>query len=235
MAEKPVNAVMRQVLELGPTLVFFLIYLQIKDRSFVVGGAEYSGFIMATLIFVPVLLAAMAALWWLSGTISRMQVFILMGDHEHGHPGLGQVPHDGQHLTDELGVQGGRRLVEQHERRVHAQRTCDRHALLLTAGELGRHRVRTVTEPHVLQVAPGHLLRLLLGPSQHAPLGQRAVREHGAVREEVELLEHHPDVRAHPVDVHVRVGDLRPEHPDGARRGLLQEVDAPQERGLARA
>lgn len=75
MAEKPVNAVMRQVLELGPTLVFFLIYLQIKDRTFVVGGAEYSGFIMATLIFVPVLLAAMAALWWLSGTISRMQVF----------------------------------------------------------------------------------------------------------------------------------------------------------------
>ncbi len=75
MAEKPMNAVMKQVLELGPTIAFFLIYLKIKDRSFTFAGAEYSGFIVATLIFVPILLAAMAALWYLSGTLSRMQLF----------------------------------------------------------------------------------------------------------------------------------------------------------------
>ena len=75
MAEKPVNAVMKQVLELGPTIAFFLIYLKIKDRTFTIAGAEYSGFIVATLIFVPILLLAMAALWYLSGTLSRMQLF----------------------------------------------------------------------------------------------------------------------------------------------------------------
>jgi intracellular septation protein len=75
MAEKPVNAVMKQVLELGPTIAFFLVYLRIKDRSFTFAGAEYSGFIVATLIFVPILLLAMGALWWLSGTLSRMQLF----------------------------------------------------------------------------------------------------------------------------------------------------------------
>ena len=75
MAKKPVNAVMQQVLELGPTIAFFLVYLKIKDRSFTFAGAEYSGFIVAALIFVPILLAAMAALWWLSGTLSRMQLF----------------------------------------------------------------------------------------------------------------------------------------------------------------
>ena len=75
MAKKPVNAVMQQVLELGPTIAFFLIYLKIKDRTFTFAGAEYSGFIVATLIFVPILLAAMAALWYLSGTLSRMQLF----------------------------------------------------------------------------------------------------------------------------------------------------------------
>lgn len=69
------NAVMKQVLELGPTIAFFLIYLKIKDRSFTFAGAEYSGFIVATLIFVPILLLAMAALWYLSGTLSRMQLF----------------------------------------------------------------------------------------------------------------------------------------------------------------
>jgi intracellular septation protein len=75
MAGRPINPVMKQVLELGPTLVFFLIYLQIKDSSFMIAGTEYSGFIVAALVFVPILLLAMGALWWLSGTISRMQVF----------------------------------------------------------------------------------------------------------------------------------------------------------------
>ena len=75
MSARPVNPVLKQVLELGPTLLFFLVYLRLKERTFVLGGAEYSGFIIATLIFVPVLLAAMGVLWWLTGKLSRMQVF----------------------------------------------------------------------------------------------------------------------------------------------------------------
>ena len=75
MADRPVNMVLKQALELGPTIVFFLIYLRIKDRSFTIMGTEYSGFIVATLIFVPILLASMAVLWWLTGALSRMQMF----------------------------------------------------------------------------------------------------------------------------------------------------------------
>ena len=72
---KPVSPWLKQALELGPTIAFFLIYLRLKERSFEIGGIEYSGFIVATLILVPLLLAAMAALWWLTGRLSRMQVF----------------------------------------------------------------------------------------------------------------------------------------------------------------
>ncbi len=75
MAERQVNPVLKQVLELGPTIVFFLIYIRIKDQSFTFAGTEYSGFIVATLIFVPILLAAVAVLWRLSGVLSRMQMF----------------------------------------------------------------------------------------------------------------------------------------------------------------
>ncbi len=67
--------VLKQVLELGPTIVFFLIYLRIKERSFTIMGTDYSGFIVAALIFVPILLASMAVLWWLTGALSRMQMF----------------------------------------------------------------------------------------------------------------------------------------------------------------
>ena len=76
MAERKINPVLKQVLELGPTLVFFVVYMWIKDESFLIGGTSYSGFIVAALIMVPLLLAAIAALWWLTGSLSRMQIFV---------------------------------------------------------------------------------------------------------------------------------------------------------------
>ncbi|SHI61706.1 inner membrane-spanning protein YciB [Wenxinia saemankumensis] len=73
--ERPINPILKQVLELGPTLVFFLIYLRIRDETYAWNGTEYSGFIVATLVFVPILLAAMGILWALTRRLSRMQVF----------------------------------------------------------------------------------------------------------------------------------------------------------------
>lgn len=73
--EKHVNPVLRQILELGPPVTFFLIYLKIRDDVFTIGGTEYSGFIIATVLFVPIMLAAMAVLWRLTGRLSRMQIF----------------------------------------------------------------------------------------------------------------------------------------------------------------
>lgn len=73
--EKSINPILKQVLELGPTIAFFLIYLKIKEDTFVLGGTEYTGFIVAALVFVPILLVAMGILWALTGQLSRMQVF----------------------------------------------------------------------------------------------------------------------------------------------------------------
>lgn len=76
MAEpKTINPILKQVLELGPPLLFFVIYLRIRDDVFTWGGVEYSGFIVATLIFVPILLIAMCILWALTGQLSRLQIF----------------------------------------------------------------------------------------------------------------------------------------------------------------
>ncbi len=72
---KPVAPWLKQTLELGPPLLFFVIYLRLRDDVFTIAGREYSGFIVATVAFVPIMLAAMGALWWLTGRLSRMQVF----------------------------------------------------------------------------------------------------------------------------------------------------------------
>jgi len=74
-AGRPINPVLKQVLELGPTLAFFLIYLWLRDDDFLIGGTEYSGFIVATVVFVPILLAAMGILWALTRKLSRLQIF----------------------------------------------------------------------------------------------------------------------------------------------------------------
>ena len=71
---KDVPQWIKSALELGPVIGFFVAYLYLKDRVFTIGGVDYEGFIVATAGFIPVILASMGALWWLTGHISRMQV-----------------------------------------------------------------------------------------------------------------------------------------------------------------
>ncbi|WP_377507136.1 inner membrane-spanning protein YciB [Octadecabacter sp. R77987] len=75
MTERKINPVLKQTLELGPTIAFFLIYIWIKDETYTFAGTDYSGFIVAALVLIPLLLGAMAVLWALTRKISRMQVF----------------------------------------------------------------------------------------------------------------------------------------------------------------
>lgn len=75
MEEKKLNPIVKQVLELGPPLLFFVAYLRMRDETYAIGGTEYDGFIVAAGVFVPILLASIAILWKLTGKLSRMQVF----------------------------------------------------------------------------------------------------------------------------------------------------------------
>ncbi len=73
-----INPLLKSVLELGPVLAFLAAYLWLKDESFVVGGRTYSAFIAVTAMFVPVFVVANGILWWLTGKISRMQIFTVI-------------------------------------------------------------------------------------------------------------------------------------------------------------
>lgn len=65
---------MRSALELGPVLLFFVAYLWLKDDTFTVGGTEYSGFIVVTAGFIPLILVCTGILWMLTGKLSQMQI-----------------------------------------------------------------------------------------------------------------------------------------------------------------
>ncbi|GGC04868.1 putative intracellular septation protein A [Marivita lacus] len=75
MTQRHIPQWVKSTLELGPVLGFLAAYFWFQDTVFTVGGQDYSAFVAMTAVFVPVLLASMAAIWWLTGTIGRMQVF----------------------------------------------------------------------------------------------------------------------------------------------------------------
>src|SRR5215471_17330765 len=57
----------------------------------------------------------------------------LMSNDEHRHAALGKFHHNIKHLADHLGIQRRSRLIEQHNLRIHTERTGNGDALLLTS------------------------------------------------------------------------------------------------------
>jgi len=76
--EKPISAGLKSALELGPLLLFFAGYMLLKDREFTIGAETYSGFIVITAAFIPLLVASTLILWRLSGKLSPMQILTLV-------------------------------------------------------------------------------------------------------------------------------------------------------------
>lgn len=74
MEEKQINPVLKLILELGPIILFFVVYAKIKDQVFIIASQEYEGFIVATALFIPLILLTTALLWILTGKLSKMQL-----------------------------------------------------------------------------------------------------------------------------------------------------------------
>ena len=74
MEKNKIHPLLKMVLELGPIIIFFIGYGKIKDQVFVISGREYEGFIVATALFIPLILTTTAILWALTGKLSKMQL-----------------------------------------------------------------------------------------------------------------------------------------------------------------
>lgn len=72
------SPLVRQALELGPLMVFVLVYFVWRDAVVTLGGVDYAGFVIAITIFLPLQLSAALVLRRLTGRMSRMQVATLI-------------------------------------------------------------------------------------------------------------------------------------------------------------
>ncbi|MBD9526778.1 inner membrane-spanning protein YciB [Paracoccus sp. PAR01] len=69
---------LKATLELGPLVLFFVVFMRMREQTITIAGTEYSGFIFATLVFIPVLVASTLALWRLTGKLAPMQIATLV-------------------------------------------------------------------------------------------------------------------------------------------------------------
>ena len=78
MAERKINGLVKAALEFGPLVAFFIAYFRLRGHSFTLFGVEREGFILATALFIPLMVISTLLLWLLSGKLSKMQVATLV-------------------------------------------------------------------------------------------------------------------------------------------------------------
>lgn len=68
----------KPALEFGPALLFLAVFIALRDKTIALWGTDYQGFVIATMVFVPVQALASLVLWRLTGKISAMQIMTLV-------------------------------------------------------------------------------------------------------------------------------------------------------------
>src|SRR3546814_3567629 len=111
-------------------------------------------------------------------------------------------------LADQLRVKRAGRVVEQDDLGLQHDGAGDTDALLLAAGKLRRMSLGLVGQADPLQGRHCYGLGFGQRPSLHLAQGQRDVAQHGEVRIEVELLEHHTDLLASLIGLYTHLPDI---------------------------
>ena len=153
---------------------------------------------------------------------------------DHGDVLLRELNHNVQDFLDHLGVERRGRLVKQDDGLLGAQGASDGDALLLTTREILRVLAGLMRHPDALERGDGDLGRLLLALLLQLDGRERQITQHRHVGIQVELLKHHGAILASHLQV-ILFGERRTVDDDLARRGLLQIIDATDERRLTRA
>ena len=79
MAEvRKINPLVKTALELGPVLLFFIGFTMTKGQTYLIGGSEYSGFLVMTAALIVMIMITSGIYWVLTGTLSRMQILTLV-------------------------------------------------------------------------------------------------------------------------------------------------------------
>ncbi len=155
-----------------------------------------------------------------------------MGNDDHRHAIGGKLLHNGKDLADHFRIEGRGRFIKEHDIRLHAQCTGNGYTLLLSTRELGRVSMCLLHEIHALQHGKGAFLGLLLAALLQLDGCQHEVVQHIHIIKEIKVLEHHADIFADLIDIHLFIGNVDTIHMDLSRGGILEMIETAEERGF---
>ena len=78
MSKKNENTLLKNLLEYTPIAAFFVIFILFKDEKILIFERDLSGFVLATLVFVPLVVIATAVSWFVLQEVSRIQLLTLV-------------------------------------------------------------------------------------------------------------------------------------------------------------
>ena len=157
-----------------------------------------------------------------------------MRGHDHGHAAVREVTDNREHFADKLGVEGGGRLVEEHDLGVHGKGAGNGDALLLPAGKLGGVERGTLGEAHAAEFGQGAVAGFGLVAAHDLAQGDGDVLLGGEVIEQVEVLKDHADLLPQGAQFPCVAGvDLLPLKPNVAGVRGQEVVEALEERAFA--
>ena len=139
----------------------------------------------------------------------------LMRHDDHRHAVICELLHDVKHFLHHFRVKGRRGLVKQHDFGVHRERTGDSDTLLLTAGKVLRINVRLILQTHHIKKFKRLLFSHFTAFAADPHRSEHDVLKNSLILKQVEVLEHHADFSADPVEIRLRL-NLLAIHPDFA-------------------
>ena len=78
MSKKNENTLLKNLLEYTPIAAFFVIFILFKDEKILIFERDLSGFVLATLVFVPLVVIATTVSWFILKEVSRIQLLTLI-------------------------------------------------------------------------------------------------------------------------------------------------------------
>src|SRR6056297_1735423 len=158
-------------------------------------------------------------------------------DEHHGFlQFLLQLQQQVLHVGPNERIERRERLVHQHDRRIRGQRPGDTDPLLHRPRQLMRILPALTAKSHAIQPFERVVLKIGLGLTTHGA-GHTGVFQHGAMRQQRKMLEHHRHLLApQSAQVTLAIGqNILAIEQDLPRRRLDQPVDVADQRRLARA
>ena len=158
-----------------------------------------------------------------------------MSDHDQRHTFTSQRTDHSKHILHQFWVQCRRNFIAKQGNRFHSKRTGDGYPLLLTTRQFVRVSIELVAKTYPFEHLSGDLCCFVFGRFLDHCLRQHHIAASGEMREEIEMLEDHPNLETQGFQVYFFGRQMTSSYRDRTVINHFEPVNAAQQCRFTRA